>query len=223
MQYFNSDFLEFFKELAANNHKGWFDENRKRYEKEVKEPFKKFVGDLIEELKSKFEPELLIAPKDAIYRINRDIRFAKDKTPYKTNVSALISPRGRKAYSYAANYFELSPEHLGIYGGMYGGSTQDILAMRTHLANYMSKYEKIIGNKRFRDLYPEGIKGEAQKRLPKELKEMGDKYPVLYNKQFYYNATMDPEIIISDNLMNTVLEYCTASNDIKNFLREPFE
>ena len=222
MQYFSPDFLEFFKELAANNNKPWFDENRKRYEKEVKEPFKKFVGDLIEEVKKNFEPELLIAPKDAIFRINRDIRFAKDKTPYKTNVSALLSPRGRKDHSYPAHYLELSPEYLGIYGGMYGGKTDAVLAMRMHLAKNIDEYKKLVSSKDFVSHFPEGINGEMQKRVPKELKEIAEKHPVLYQKQFYYHTFLAPELVYSNELMPKVLEYIKASEKMKNFLRVPF-
>ena len=223
MQYFSPDFLEFFKELAANNHKPWFDENRKRYEKVVKEPFKKFVGDLIDEVKSKYEPDLLIAPKEAIFRINRDIRFAKDKTPYKTNVSALLSPKGRKNNTYAAHYFELSPEHIGIYGGLYGGKADAVLAMRMHIANNIDTYEKLISNKNFVSHFPEGLKGEVQKRVPKELKDLAEKHPVLYQKQFYYHTNLDPELIHSKELMPTMLEYIKASHGVKRFLREPFD
>ena len=96
MQYFIPDFIEFFKELAANNNKDWFDINRKRYTDVIKEPFKKFVLDLIVEV-GKVNPKIKdIEPKDCIFRINRDIRFSKDKTPYKMNVSALIAPGGKR-------------------------------------------------------------------------------------------------------------------------------
>jgi uncharacterized protein (TIGR02453 family) len=94
MVYFEKDYFEFFKELAANNHKEWFDVNRSRYHSSVKEPFDKFIADLITEV-HKIDKKIEIAPKDAIFRINRDIRFSKDKTPYKLNRSAIISPRQR--------------------------------------------------------------------------------------------------------------------------------
>ena len=103
MKYFTQDYLDFFKELAANNHKEWFDENRKRYEKSVKDPFKKFVEALIAET-HKFDPSVNIEAKDAIFRINRDIRFSKDKTPYKLDRSAIISSGGRKDHSIPGFY-----------------------------------------------------------------------------------------------------------------------
>ena len=77
MAYFNKEFIKFFKELNKNNHKEWFDENRKRYEKEVKEPFQKFIDEMIGMINSD-DPDVRIEAKDAIFRINRDIRFSKD-------------------------------------------------------------------------------------------------------------------------------------------------
>ena len=74
MTYFSPDFAQFFKDLAANNNKEWFDENRKRYEKEVKDAFKNLVEDLIITMR-KEEPELLVEAKDCIFRINRDVRL----------------------------------------------------------------------------------------------------------------------------------------------------
>ena len=67
MKYFTEDYLQFFKELAANNHKEWFDANRKRYENVVKKPFQKFIDDLIHEL-TKIDAEIQITSKEAIFR-----------------------------------------------------------------------------------------------------------------------------------------------------------
>ena len=128
MIYFEPDYLEFFKELAANNHKDWFDANRRRYETVVRDPFKNFISRLITEM-SKTDPDLEIQAKDAIFRINRDIRFSKDKTPYKLNNSAIISKEGRKNKNYPGIYLEFGPEKLAFYGGIYmpdGEQTQKI-------------------------------------------------------------------------------------------------
>ena len=95
MAYFTKDFIDFFKELAANNKKEWFDFNRKRYEKSVKQPFAEFVQEMIDRIRAD-DPKVDISTKDAIFRINRDVRFSKDKTPYKTHMAAIVSARGKK-------------------------------------------------------------------------------------------------------------------------------
>jgi len=95
MSYFTKDFIKFLKGLNKNNEREWFHANKKDYVTHVKDPFKAFVQLIIDKMQ-KVDPTVVITPKDAIFRINRDIRFSKDKTPYKTNVSAAISAGGRK-------------------------------------------------------------------------------------------------------------------------------
>lgn len=219
MNYFSTDFLAFFKELASNNHKDWFDENRKRYEKEVKEPFKFFVDDLIGHIRGAHEPDLLIKPKDAIFRINRDIRFSKDKTPYKTNVSALLSPKGRKSADYPALYIELGPAHLGIYGGCYMLKPVQVKAVREHIAKHLDAFQSMNNDPNFRKFFPDGIVGESQKRVDKEIKEAAEKEPILFQKQFYYHHHDDPQIIPTDGLLIRVMDHYEASKDMMTFLR----
>ncbi len=118
MIYFTQDYLDFFKNLAANNHKQWFDENRKTYETVVREPFKLFIADVIKSVQE-IDNGVALEPKNAIFRINRDVRFSKDKTPYKLFNSAIISKNGRKDKTYPGLYLELNPERLAIFGGVY--------------------------------------------------------------------------------------------------------
>ena len=99
MTYFEKDFLTFFEELAGDNTKDWFDENRARYHRVIKDPRYVFVKDLIKAME-KDDPEINLEVKHAVFRINRDIRFAKDKTPYKTAVSAAVGRGGRKEAQY---------------------------------------------------------------------------------------------------------------------------
>ncbi len=216
MQYFTQDYLEFFKELAANNHKEWFDANRNRYETVVREPFKIFISELIGEL-AKQDPEIQIDAKDAIFRINRDIRFSKDKTPYKLNNSALISKAGRKDKSYPGLYLELSPEHLGIYGGIYMADTNQIKLVRFEIANNLNFFSSIISANNFVEKYGD-VKGEKHKRAPKEFVEFVEKQPLIMNKQWYHNAFLPPDIIVSDKLMKTILDYNKTAQPFKEFL-----
>ena len=124
MSFFTSDYLEFFKELAANNHKEWFDANRKRYETSVKEPFKAFTQHLIDELAKKEPVFKDLKASDCIFRINRDIRFSKDKTPYKTMCSAVISPNGKKSSSIHGIYFDKYTNFLWCLSGDIGAENR---------------------------------------------------------------------------------------------------
>ncbi len=216
MLYFSPDYLEFFKELAANNHKDWFDENRKRYETVVREPFKMFVGDLIKAI-SLIDPDLDIEPKNAIFRINRDIRFSKDKTPYKLNNSAIISSKGRKDKNHPGIYIELGPEKLAFYGGIYMPDSKQVHSLRTYFKRHSDDLNKLIGTVNFKDNFGE-LHGDKSKRIPSEFREPVQTQPLLMNKQWYYFKNLPPEIIVSDKLMNTVLDLEKIAAPMKNFL-----
>ena len=107
MSYFNQDFIKFFKELESNNNREWFNENKERYIHSVKDPFFSFVEEMIHRI-SEENDSFNIAPKEAIFRIYRDVRFSKNKLPYKTTASAIISPGGRKDFTTPGYYLELS-------------------------------------------------------------------------------------------------------------------
>ncbi|MGI9533108.1 DUF2461 domain-containing protein [Lutimonas sp.] len=216
MKYFSNDYLEFFKELAANNHKDWFDENRKRYETVVREPFKVFIGDLIKELAVN-DPDLDLEPKDAIFRINRDIRFSKDKTPYKLNNSAIISSKGRKDKNHPGVYIELGPEKLAFYGGIYMPDSKQVQKLRTYFTEHLSDLKGLIEAPGFMDNFG-SIEGEKSKRIPKEFRDVAEVQPLIVNKQWYYFTHQEPEVILSDTLMPSILALENAALPIKRFL-----
>lgn len=219
MKYFEPDFLNFFIELAANNHKDWFDINRKRYEKSVKKPFENFINALILEIQ-KDDPSIQIKAKDAIFRINRDIRFSKDKTPYKMDRTAAISPKGRKDHSDPGFYISLGPEKLMIGGGAYFLPPETLLKVRNYIMANHVEFESCINNKNFKATYGE-LKGEENKRLPnKELMASAKNQPLLMRKQFYYMADSDSDIILSEDLMEHCLKQYESGKIMKEFLRQ---
>lgn len=218
MAHFSPEFLSFFKELAANNNKDWFDANRKRYEEWVKKPMEQFVADVIARIKQ-YQPEITIAPKEAIFRINRDIRFSADKTPYKTNTSALITPGGRKDMLGKGLYVELGPEHLGIYGGFYQLDTSTLLQVRTWMASNLKELHSALAEPNFEARFGT-LHGEKQQRLPKELKDAGEKWPALYQKQFYFYKHLPAKEITSNNLVEQIMEYYVASLPVQEVLQK---
>lgn len=216
MAYFKPDYLEFFKELAGNNHKEWFDIHRKRYEQSVKIPMQVFVKDLILTL-NRFDKEIQIEPKDAIFRINRDIRFSKDKSPYKLHSSAVISKYGKKDKSYPGLYIELGPEYFGIYGGLYMPDSKEIQDIRTYIADHQKEFSALINEADFIDKYGE-IKGEKNQRIPKEFTKIAEEIPLIMNKQWYYFAHLDPETILGEDLIDIVLDYYSTAKGMRAFL-----
>ncbi|HAD97531.1 MAG TPA: hypothetical protein DCG19_09000 [Cryomorphaceae bacterium] len=218
MQYFTEDFLDFFKELAANNNKEWFDENRRRYKASVKEPFDHFVGDLILNIR-KLDNRVLIEAKDATFRINRDIRFSPNKDPYKLDRSAVISPAGRKDHSVPGFYLSFGPEHTMFGGGAYFMTPEKLARTRFYIASNPKDFQRILNDPAFKKHFTE-LKGEENKRLPKELQEAAVIEPLIYKKQMYYMTELEPETILRDDLMDLSMSYYKASQGVQNFLAD---
>ena len=219
MSFFTQDLLDFFIELAPNNNKDWFDENRKRYEKSVKDPFKAFVTHLIGKL-SDINPEFKdLEAKDCIFRINRDIRFSKDKQPYKLQVSAVITPGGKKDKTGNGVYFEIGPERLRVYGGIYEIEKEDLLELRIGISENLDEFKKLYSNPKFVKMYGE-LRGAKNKILPKDLKEFGASEPLIFNKQFYFFTEFTPETILFDNLDEIILSCYQVGKPIQDFFNK---
>jgi uncharacterized protein (TIGR02453 family) len=219
MAHFTPDFLEFFKELAPKNNKDWFDENRKRYHESIKKPFEDFVTAMINEMR-KTDKSLNITYKDCIFRINRDIRFAKDKSPYKLNRSAAIAQGGKKDHASPGLYFEITPEHVRVYTGIHGPDKDQLLAVREEITDNQKEFDKIINEKKFKKVFGE-INGEKNVRLPKELQEAGEKQPLIYNKQFYVYTSFPPEIIFEEGVVKKLVDTYKIAEPFAKFLSKP--
>lgn len=219
MAFFNQDFLQFFMDLAGNNNKDWFDQNRKRYEVNVKDAFKKFVTHIITKLAEEDPAFKDLEASSCIFRINRDIRFSKDKTPYKMNVSAVVAPEGKKSKAINGVYFELGPEHVRVYGGVYEIDKDDLLTVREGIAKNPEKFKKLYSDATFKNVFGE-ILGEKNKVIPKELKEAAEKEPLIYNKQWYFYKQFDAEVVLSENLDQLILDCYKAGQPVEKFFNE---
>lgn len=156
--------LDFLKELAANNNKPWFDANKEKYET-AKKDFEALVTELFAAL-TPVEPALAgQKAKDAIFRIYRDVRFSKDKTPYKENFSAYFS-RGGKKFTGAGFYLHLQPgEKSMIGGGLWMPEGALLKAVRQEIDYNFEEFKKIIDDKHFKKTFGE-LQGEALKSAP---------------------------------------------------------
>ncbi|MGB0933434.1 MAG: DUF2461 domain-containing protein [Lishizhenia sp.] len=219
MQYFTPDFLQFFIDLAPNNHKDWFDENRQRYHKSVKEPFKSFVERMIELVLEEEKNWGELEAKNCIFRINRDVRFSKDKTPYKMKVSAAIVDGGKKNHTTPGLYFELGPEDIRIYGGVYQLEKEQLLAVREAIADNLEEFNSAVNNPIFKKVYGE-IHGDKNKIIPKHLKAAAEKEPLIFNKNWYYFAKFEPETLLKEDFDSFVLDIYKAGNAVKSFFEK---
>lgn len=159
---------KFLKDLKKNNNKPWFDKNRKVYEN-AKVDFGGFIQQVIDQHGKKDNSIKNIIAKDCLFRINRDIRFAKDKTPYKSNFGASINKSGRKAEHSAGYYFHLEPGNSFAGGGIWMPQPDELKKVRQEIDYNFADFKKIIGAKKFKTIYGDLTKtGEyTLSRVPK--------------------------------------------------------
>lgn len=215
MEYFTKDFIDFLKELKTNNNRKWFLENKIRYDVGVKKPFEDFVQHYIYKL-HEIDESLIVTPKEAIFRIYRDVRFSKDKTPYKTHVSALITTGGRKNLTNPGVYLEINSERLRFYGGVYQPSRHQLDEIRSYIAGNLEEFNSLISDKKFKRTFG-SILGEKNKRIPKEYSDLIKNQPLIANKQFYFFKEIGSDKLLLQSLTNSLVKWYIIAKPLKDF------
>jgi uncharacterized protein (TIGR02453 family) len=158
--------LNFLKALKKNNNKVWFDAHRSSYEGARKD-FENFLQEVLDRLGRKDETIKGLRPKDCIFRINRDIRFSKDKSPYKSNFGASIARGGKKSI-FAGYYIHCEPGAAFTGGGLWMPMPAEIKKIRQEIDYNWDEFRKIIGLRKFKSVYGDLHEGEdvSLKKLP---------------------------------------------------------
>ena len=214
---FTEEYFEFFIELTMNNTKTWFDENRNTYEKKVRPTFVDFALSLqnrLAEINPQFKEN---DARKSIFRINRDIRFSKDKTPYKTFMSVILSPHGSKSMQAGGLYVEVGPEKCALYSGNYMPEKQELQNIRQRIFANSAKFESILKEKNFVKHWGH-MRGEQNKRIDKHFMEMAAKVPALLNKQFYIMHTFEPERSLEPDFINYCAQVYESSIPFNQFI-----
>lgn len=164
----SSSTLHFLKDLKKNNNKIWFDQHKEKY-LEAKTDFELFVKDLLDRMAS-FEPDIKdLEPKQCTFRINRDIRFSKNKTPYKVSLSAAFNKGGKKSI-YAGYYFHLQPGGNSFAGGgLWMPEPQELKKVRQEIDYCLPEFKQLVTSAAFKKHFRELEKDEKQmlKNVPK--------------------------------------------------------
>ncbi|HWB63467.1 MAG TPA: DUF2461 domain-containing protein [Chitinophagales bacterium] len=218
MNYFNDKFFKFFDGLTKNNNKEWFEKNRPVYENEVKKPFRQLMEDLTVKL-SKDLPELNRDVAKAVFRINRDIRFSKDKSPYKNHVAGVLSRKGTKDEDYPGFYVHLGADDLMVGGGKYFVSKEHLVKIRQEIYYNNKEFKKLLNDKAFKEKY-KTLDGEKSKILEPAYKEFVAEQPLIANKQFWYWAKLNRKDVTGDKLDSLLMSYFKAGLKMNSFLWE---
>jgi len=222
---FQPECLEFLNKLKKpqHNNKKWFDKNRETYEVYLKESMRTLIDTLSAEIK-KIDPNIVVNYK-SIFRINRDIRFTKDKTPYKSHLAASFCLDTIKKPEMPQFYFHFSPTEFLIAGGQYSTDSSKLKLIRKSIFDNFETYRGIIKNRKFVKAY-RSVHGEKITRLPKgyEKHDVNEADKLLIEslklKQLYVEDSYDPKIILDASLVELITGHIKLMYDFVRFLHE---
>jgi uncharacterized protein (TIGR02453 family) len=217
---FPPEALKFLRRLKRNNNREWFLEHKEIYEQKVKIPMTGLVLALGGEM-GRFAPELNTDPKRAIYRIYRDIRFSRDKTPYKTHIAAAFAHRGTPKHAGGGLYFHIAPDEVLIAGGSYMPGSAELRAIRHHIATHSEDLRKIINDGEFKKSFG-GLEGDRLSRPPKGFLSDHPAADLLRYKQFLAYSTNPAELAESSDLLPLIVRGFRALMPLVRFLNAPF-
>jgi uncharacterized protein (TIGR02453 family) len=212
--------FSFLNELKSNNNRDWFNENRKQYEN-AKRDFEELINSIIPKL-YKLDPQVGTPDaKKSIFRIFRDVRFSKDKSPYKTNFGSFIAKGGRKG-GYAGYYLHVEPGNSFVGGGMYMPPSDALKKVRSEVMYHVDEFKGIIQDKDFRK-YFDDIEGEKLKRPPKGFPADFPDIELLKMKSYVVFNLLDDKQIVSDNLEPYVVNAFGKMVPLIHFLNRAFD
>ena len=184
-QGFSPGALEFLRDLRDNNERDWFKPRKGTYEELVREPLLRLVEEIGESL-AEYAPGYLQDPYKSVYRIYRDIRFSKNKLPYKTHAAAAFRLARHRG---ACFYFHFSPEELLIGGGVYAPGSPELLRIREQIAADPDELRGLLADPVFASTFP-GLQGQRLKRTPRGFSRDHPAADLLVFKQFLSGASL---------------------------------
>ena len=216
---FPKEGLQFLRSLKRHNNREWFREHKSIYENHVKQPMADLIAALAQDFQE-FAPEMVASPKISAYRIYRDTRFSKDKSPYKTHVAAVFPRAGLEKHEGAGFYVHIAQSELLIGGGLYMPLPEDLNAVREHIAGKSETFLDIVEGRRFRKLFGT-VGGEQLSRVPRGFPADHRAAGYLKYKQFLAGRTLPPDEAISPRFYKLVIETFKGMLPFVRFLNEP--
>lgn len=223
---FNPEITKFLKKLEKNNNKEWFDANRDFYINEIREPIKQFVMEMSHHFYRE-RMNYLADPKISVFRINRDIRFSKNKDPYKTNLGIFFP------YTLTQTV-KKKPESIGLYlhyesgspfiaGGIHMPQPPTLKAIRTRILEDYEIFEKIIKYKNFKKEFPEGLVGEKGTKTPLGFPKNHPANEYLLFKEYTVFSYIEEKDFFSTALPALLVKKGKAMNNFCDFLLNAIE
>ena len=214
-----SSTLQFLRNLEKNNNREWFNENKTLYQ-EAQQDVISFVEKLIEEM-ADFDEEMgKLEAKKSVFRIYRDTRFSKDKTPYKTNFGAgLGMGKGNKVSGY---YLHIEPGKSFLAGGVYKPEPSVLKTTRQEISAFGDEFKAILEQDEFRN-YFRGLSVEDKlKKVPQGFEKDDKMAEYLKLKHFIVTHPISDEQLLSENAVKEFTKIFKAMKPLNDFLQTPF-
>jgi len=212
--------IAFLRNLKKHNDREWFTPRKSTFEKTVRNPMIELVSAIHREM-VRFAPDYVGDAAKCVYRIYRDTRFSKDKTPYKTYASALMLRQGFDKYTGgAAYYFAVSPETIEVAGGVYTPDRDVLLAVRRHIADNHKAFRRTFDTAKIRRLFGE-LEGESLTRIPKGFDADDPAADLIRRKQYLLDAKLDPKLATTPELFKEIVSRIEAMTPFVEFLNRP--
>ncbi|MEO6613122.1 MAG: DUF2461 domain-containing protein [Chitinophagaceae bacterium] len=212
--------LKFLKDLKKNNNKAWFEKNRTKYV-DAKNNFAGFIQKVIEQHGKKDPAIASLLVKDTLFRINRDVRFSKDKSPYKDNMGAYLARGGKKSI-FAGYYFHCQPGRCFMGGGLWMPMPPELSRVRQEIDYNFATFKKITGNVKFKSVYGD-LSRDAEytlSRLPKGYEPGNPASEYLKLKSFVALTPLKDSDLGSKDLLKKTLAAFSALQPLVGFINE---
>ena len=214
--------LKFLKDLNRNNNKPWFDDHRDQYEV-AKENIIGLAAALIKGIASFDPPVGNLQPKDCTFRINRDVRFSKDKSPYKSNMSAYFNKAGKKGNG-AGYYIHIEPGKSFAAGGIWMPGVPELARIRQEIDYGFNEWKKIIGNAAFKKQFPKGFAdNEMLTRPPKGYDENNPAIEFIKMKSFVIRRSFNDAEVQSKTFVKDVVSTFQEMYPLVSFLNKAID
>jgi uncharacterized protein (TIGR02453 family) len=218
-QGFPEEGMKFLRSLGRNNQREWFQPRKHIYDEQVKAPMQELVLAVTREM-MRFAPDYVAEPGKAIYRIYRDTRFSKDKTPYKTHIAAIFPRRGMEKHAGAGFYFSVSPKEIEVAAGVYMPGPDQLLAIRNHLSAHHKEFLKLVRSKSLQTLMGK-LYGDQLSRVPKGFSADHPAADLLRYKQWLFYVILDPKLATMPKLQDELVKRLRAITPFVDFLNKP--
>ncbi len=207
--------IRFLEKLKRNNNRPWFDKRKSEYEDLVKFPMQCLIASLVPRM-AEIAPEIELHPRRSIFRIYRDVRFSKNKSPYKTNIAASFQYRGLKAPTELPGlYIGIEPGEIYVGGGLYLPTGDQLKAIRKAIVDQPDEFLAVVTNKRFRQQLG-GLEGEKLLKAPLGYPKDHPMIEYLRYKQFFAGKEMGHEPCLKASFVDVV---CRAFADTMPLVR----